>query len=143
MELEELEERAYKTYTGSEEEVTLDGEKYSAYFPKNHSRVKGIVLHSYNANAWDTWANIPDYRTICHVLWKGSKEWKKEYEGRSRDFDIRGEEINVGAFDGIYPILFGLESDEVKDEFLKKHEIRCLKERIKSDSKRLEELIKA
>lgn len=130
-----------KHYSYSEEKIRLEGREYSAIFPKEHSRIKGIAVHSFNANAWDAWANIPDYRTICYVLWQGQKDWKKEYEGKSDKFAINSRKL--GAFEGLYTLLFDLESCEVRKDFLKKQEVRDLKKEIKEKSRRLEELTKA
>lgn len=142
---EEAEMERCKIYTLSKEEVILDGKKYYANLPKSHSRVKGIVLQTFNANTWEEewWRDITDYRTTCYVLWKGSKDWKKEYEGESKNFDIEGENLRERGCSGIYSILFELETDEVRNEFLRKQEVKELKKEIKEKSKRLEELAKA
>ena len=132
---------ACKEYKYKEKRVQINGRQFKAIFVKEHSTVTGLINHTYDNNSWDPYANIIDYRTICYILWKGSKEWKKEYEGKSRGLKVRGKKI--GAFDGLYRILFEHENEDIRKAFFKKQEIKDLKKEIKEKSRRLEELIMA
>ncbi len=122
----------YKEYKYSEKDVKISGWTYKAVFPEKHSTVDGLIYHSYNTNAGDSWANIPNWQVLCFVLQKGKKEWKCLYGGPASDFPYPT---------GIYPILFALESKKVREKFLKKKEVSELKKEIREKSKRLEVLL--
>lgn len=121
----------YKEYKYSEKNVKIGGWTYEAVFPEKHSTLDGLIYHSYNTNAGDSWANIPNWQVLCFVLWKGKKEWECLYGGQASDFPYPK---------GIYPVLFALESEKVRKRFLRNKEISELKKEIKEKSKKLETL---
>jgi len=131
--------KKHKDYHFSEKIVKIGGDSYRAVFPDKHSTIQGIILHTYDQNANDSWANIRDYQTACYILWKGSTKWQKEYEGKTRDFKIRGKEIQADL--GDYLVVFALENEKIIEKHNKKYEIQDLKREIKEKQKRLEELL--
>lgn len=126
-----------KEYEYKEEEVIIDGYKYIGIFPEIHSRIKGLVVLTVDLNADDDYANITDWHTISFVLYKKSKNWKKVYQGRPSNFNINGK---FPSSMGFYDVLFMLETNKVRKQLEKEHEICYLKNVIKKDIKRLKQL---
>jgi hypothetical protein len=73
------------------------------------------------------------------ILEKDKKKWKTIFDGSTRDFRING--LSIGN-SGIFTILFQLEDEKIRNNFLKKAKIKELKNRIKEDTKRLQLLRK-
>ena len=127
-----------KKYEYKEKILTINKEKHHVILPENHSGIDALFYKVVDLNAWDEWANITNWQTICMVLRKGKKEWEKIYSGTTRNFNING--VRLGSC-GIFNVLFQLENEDVRNDIIKKTEIKELKERIKRDTKRLKELI--
>ena len=77
-------------YDGSKKKVVLpDDRSFIAFFPKKHSRVKGIIYQysRYDRNQGDAWANRSYWveEIVVYVLWKGEIEWEEIVNG---DTDI-------------------------------------------------------
>jgi hypothetical protein len=120
-------------YKYEEKEVEVFGKKYKAIFPKNHSRVKGLVYRWWDANSGDLhWANVSRWNLDFFVLWKGSKNWE----------NINNDEYNSSSHAGFFYILHRLETDEVREKINRKIRIEELKKNIKRDQKELEKLEK-
>ena len=84
--------------------------------------------------------NLNENPYISDEWLKGKKKWEKIFAGRGTKFVFEGVEIST-LKDGIYPVLFKLESEEVRNEYIRKAEIKDLRKRVRDDRKRLEELI--
>lgn len=128
-----------KEYKYKEVKKIVCGKKHTVIIPEKHSRIDKLVFETIDLNAWDSYANLTNYHTTCLILKKGEKEWETLYQGLTRKFKINGE--YVGGI-GIYNILFQLETERVRNNFIKKAEIKELKDKIKRDSQRLKELEK-
>ncbi len=50
--------REYPEYKYREKNVLINGEKHRAFFPREHTVVKGVVVETRNLNAGDSYANI-------------------------------------------------------------------------------------
>lgn len=126
-----------KEYNISEKIKKVNNEKHIVVIPEKHSNIKALILETRDLNAWDDWANITNYHTLCMVLKKGEKEWETLHDGSTHTFKINGVYAK-GV--GILNVLFLLETEKVRNNFIKKTEITNLKNRIKKDSKRLKKL---
>jgi hypothetical protein len=126
-----------KEYTYKEKILTINKVKHKVIFPENHSSIDALFYKVVDLNAWDDYANITNWHTLCMVLRKGKKEWEKIYEGSTRNFKINGKIIGTC---GIFNLLFQLENEKVRNEIKKKAEIKELKDRIKTDTQRLKTL---
>lgn len=72
-------------YDGYDKKVKIEGKTLEAFFPDDHTTLKGMV-YSYkrwDANRGDSWANIANMKEyiVLHVLWKGHKKWEKIVDG--------------------------------------------------------------
>lgn len=126
-----------KEYKYTKEERTVNGKKYNVIIPDKHSTIDALIFETEDLNAWDSYANITRYRTICLTLRKGEKEWETLYDGPTRLFKLNGDYIGIY---GIFNLLFQLESEKVRERITKREKIKELKDRISRDSKRLKEL---
>lgn len=129
-----------KEYEYETKRVKIEGKEYDAIFPKKHTRIKAFVREYRDSNAGDSWANISDWVGECYVLWKddNDEKWECLHNGRG-GFYIGKEYIEMK--DGIFKVLFELESNKFKKAHLKRREISHLKEQQKRINKRLEELL--
>jgi hypothetical protein len=128
-----------KEYIYKEKIVTINKVKQKVIFPENHSGIDALFYKVVDLNAWDDWANITNWHTLCMILEKDKKKWKTIFNGSTRDFRING--LSIGN-SGIFTILFQLEDEKIRNNFLKKAKIKELKNRIKEDTKRLQLLRK-
>lgn len=124
-----------KEYKFKEEIKIVNNQKHEVIIPEKHSTIDALILKTIDLNAWDDWANITNWHTLCMVLRKGEKVWETLYDGSTREFKING--VYIGHT-GIFNILFQLESEKVKNRYEKKAEIKELEDRIKKDTKRLQ-----
>lgn len=115
--------KEYPEYNYKEKNVRIEGEKYRAFFPKNHSSVKGVVVETRNLNAGDSYANIANWHTKLFVIKKGNNKWSKIYEGPTNSC----ERYNLA---GYLPLLFSLETKEFRKKWLKEEETQFLKNKL-------------
>lgn len=124
-----------KEYKFKEEIKIVNNQKHEVIIPEKHSTIDALILKTINLNAWDDWANIPNWHTLCKVLKKGEKDWETLYDGSTRGFKIN--DIIVRSL-GIYNVLYLLENRKVRNNIFKKEQIKELENRIKKDTKRLQ-----
>ena len=126
-----------KNYTYKETTRIINKQKHTAIIPDKHSTIDALILETKDLNAWDSWANITRYHTLCLILRKGERKWETIYDGPTHSFAVNGTYLgNVG----IYSVLFQLENEKTRNSYRKKAEIKELKDRIKKDTKRLQKL---
>ena len=128
----------YQKYIYLKEKVSLEGETYEAMYPEKHSRVKGLIFRTVDKNNYNGWGAIPWVHTKCFVLWKGKKNWEKIFDGHPSEFNLGNFNAKNG---GYFPLLFELESEKIRDNYLRKQEIKTIKREIKQKTGRLENLI--
>jgi len=148
-----------RKYTYTTKEVRLEGRdrshkikstdgKFTAYFPKTHSTVKGIIYQysRWDNNSGDSWANISDMREyiVFYVLWKGHTEWEKLVDGSENKSKYQLANYGRGV---VYPhsldtVLFKLETNEIQHKFRLKVRKRELKAEIKDLQKQLKKVEK-
>jgi len=123
-------------YDCETEEVKIGSETFEAMFPPEHSRVKGLIFESIDLNRHDHRPAVRrNWQRIMYVLWKDEEEW----EHISHDNADYGW-ASVGM--GLYNVLRGLESDEVKAAIWAKGRISYLKMTIPQYEKDLEDMKK-
>lgn len=106
-----------KEYKYTEVKRIINGKKYNVIIPEKHSTIDALLYEVKDLNAWDQWANISNYHTLCMVLRKGEKRWENLYNGSSSYFELNG--INMKN-KGIYHVLVQLEKKEIRDRIIKK-----------------------
>jgi len=111
-------------------EVDILGRKYKAFFPTDHSRIKGLIYIWRDNNSYDDWANIPDWQLIMYVLWKGNEKWEPVNDTKWRRFKNGG----------LYTIFYELESDVKQKEIKREERIKELEEMIPRLKEELKEL---
>lgn len=130
-------------YNGHEEEVEINGTKYTAYFPKKHTTVKGIVYiyKRWDANAGDSWANISRWEEhiTLYVLWKGHVEWERIVLGDENTSSYNLAHYNYGhQRQCTTDVLFQMETKEKQ----RKVNLREKKEELKNEIKEKERELK-
>jgi len=125
-----------KSYEGENKKVNLSGEEYGAFFPEEHSVLKGIIFETRDVNDMRHLGGaIPQWYTKCFVLKKEEEEWEKYFEGSARNFSIWDLKGNLGC--GLCHILVQFESDEIKQKIVSAEERVKLRKRIKENSLQL------
>ncbi len=115
--------REYPEYKYKEKNIIINREKYRAFFPKEHTAVKGVIVETRNLNAGDSYANIANWHTKLFVMKSGDSQWKKLYEGPPNS-------CKKYVLSGYLPLLFSLETKKFRKEWLKEEEIRVLKNKL-------------
>jgi len=120
-------------YSLTEKQVKVEGRSYKAYYPTEHSRVEAVIYSVYDQNAGDPWANIKDNHLTMFILYKGHKEWIKEYDGRAVSYN--------GNYykESVHDVLFFLESEKNRQLINAKEKVEELKKFIKEYPSILEE----
>lgn len=130
-----------KNYIGTDKEIELNGRKYKAFFPDEHSTIEGIVLVGLNANVYDDRPGVrPHYIRHFYILWKTKKrsathEWKMI---TADDPDYKWVTTN----DGLFKVLFELEDDETRTRILSVQRVKELKKEIPEAKQRLSNLVR-
>jgi len=128
-------------YKGTKKDVVIDGEKFKAFFPKTHLKVKGIVYNykEHDRNAGDLWANCRDWvkELTLYVLWKGKDEWEKLSD--PNDKNLIWDTNNMGTLDGA---LFDLEPDFIRDIYDLNEEWNDIQKNIVEEKERLKQIKK-
>lgn len=122
-----------KSYDFTNKEVVINGNTFTAHYltnPKQHSKVKGIVWHSYCYDD-DGWNQYVHRRSEIYILLKKHKKWKLFYKGLNNSCPI--------GTDGLYKMLFNLEDKDVREKIALENEINNIKEEISELQKQLEE----
>ena len=96
----------YMLYKTHDKKVKIDGEEYEAHMVENHGALDGIIIHTRDANYYDGYSNIRDWKTTFYILPKGSKKWKLLFKGDREDCPV--------TTDGYFNSLRQLESEENK-----------------------------
>ena len=96
-------------------------------------------------NASDPWANIANYHTYCHIKVEGEKDWRNYHNSGKYinvKFDCNGESISqrLCADNGLFAMLYQLESPKYKKKYEKKARIKELRQNIKDSKKELVKL---
>ena len=115
-------------YEYTEGKVTIQGERMKAYYPVDHTAVKGVVLFSKDRNAHDSWANRRDMVRAVYILWNDEEDWQM-WSRAQHHFT-----------EGMLRLFFLLEDDDYKEAVMKEFKILKLKDRMKNDKLELEEL---
>ncbi len=105
-----------RIYDGIHKKAKISGKEFDAFYPKTHSRLKGIVYSRCNLNSSDPWANIPKWETCFYIKKKGEKYWEKQ------------EDSCLYHGIGLFKILFSLESDEEKERYKDKERLLYLRQ---------------
>lgn len=126
-----------KEYKYKESKRKINGIKHDVIIPEKHSTIQALILETKDLNAWDDYANITRWHTLCMVLKKDEKEWETIYDGSTRGFNINDKSLGGS---GIFPALLQLEKKFIREREYKKEEIKEIKDRMKKDVKRLKEL---
>jgi hypothetical protein len=136
---EKLNKRYSKGYKGYKKgkKVKINGEVFETHSPKNHTVIDGVIYKTWDANAWDDYANISDWQAICFIKRKKGKLWEKLYKGRLGQFAIAGEAIKGH---GLHYIYFLLETPATRKRLIKEARISFLKKEKKKIEKELKEL---
>lgn len=135
-------------YNGYEEEVEIDGKKYTAYFPKRHTTVKGIVYiyKRWDANAGDPWANITNMKEhiTLYVLWKGHVEWMKTVCGDKNTSSYRLAHYTHGYHQQrcTADVLFQMETKEKQRKINLRGRKKELKDEIRERERELKKVTK-
>ncbi len=135
-------------YNGFEEEVEISGKKYTAYFPKRHSTVKGIVYiyDRWDANAGDSWANISNMKEhiTLYVLWKGHVEWEKIVLGDKNTSNYSLAHYSHGYHQKkcIAGVLFQMETKEKQRKVNLRERKKELKDEIRDRERELKKVTK-
>lgn len=113
-----------KKYQGKEKKVQFNGREVTAFFVKNHSRLKGLVFEWIDANHDDEWANISRWVRYFGVMEKDSKEWKM-IPGQHPDYMWASKGM------GIFQVLHCLELPNVRNKIETEDQISELKDTLK------------
>jgi hypothetical protein len=130
----------FPEYEYEDKDVKLEGRTYTAHFLKEHSTLEAFIRYSENINAYDAWANHPEYVRSFFIKKKG-KDWKRISQ---EDVGRAIGRINVDNA-GIFEILLGFENEIVKKEFKLKKDLERLdelKKECKAQEKKLKKLKK-
>ena len=127
-----------KEYNYKEKKRIVKNKKYNAIIPDEHSTISALIFETKDLNAWDDYANITNYHTLCMIQKKGKREWEVLYDGATREFKLNG--VHLGCA-GIFSVLYQLETQKVRHDLHRKAEIKQLKDRIKKDSRTLKILL--
>ncbi len=126
-----------KYYKFVEKNSVIKGHIHKVIIPEKHSTIDAMVLETKDLNAWDSWANITRYHTICLVKNKGENKWDTLYDGLTSSFSVNGI---FPENTGVNHILFLLEKESVRNRITKRQRIKELKNRIKKDTWELKEI---
>jgi len=131
---EKLPEREIvRHYKLPKKEVEIQGDKYTAVFPEDHSRIKGLVYHSQEMISRGT--GIRNWSVRCFIQKKDEENWGRIFHGDYDRFEING----IRCDSELGNLLFQLETEQVRQEHYQK--IERLEKRIKSDTERLKDLL--
>ena len=130
-------------YEGEYKDTKINGSVVSCFYPKKHSKVRAIHYKVIDANHWDSYANIRDYRKYLYIIYKNDDKPCIKCNGEKYSF-------HISTYQSIFDLLFELELDIVKKKSNKqikkkqlRFEIKKLKNKLKSYEKELIQLSKS
>ena len=95
-----------KDYEYTEKKVKIGSYDYGAIFPKNHSRISGLIWEWKDLNNDGGYSNIPRWTRTMYIREKGSKKWNLI---PNNDQNYKWAVVGMGYLQ----VLYGLEKPEV------------------------------